>query len=77
LLAFALRLSKANDVNMFKKLGLFAAFAAPTVLVFWLIQRIARYRIPWLVELFALPFAVGGLVYAFIGLRDVLKFAAT
>ena len=57
---------------MMTKIGLFFAFLIPTVLLFWLIQRAARYRIPWLVELFAMPFTAGALMYAAAEVRGLL-----
>ena len=72
LIAFAVRLSQRSDPRMMTKIGLFLAFLVPTVLLFWLVQRVARYRIPRLVELFALPFAAGALVYVAVEIRDLL-----
>ena len=72
LVAFGVRLSQRNDPRMMAKVGLFLAFLVPTVLLFWLVQRAARYRIPWLVELFALPFATVAFLSAVVALRDLL-----
>jgi hypothetical protein len=58
---------------MMTKVGLLFVFFVPTVLLFWLIQRAARYRIPWWVELFAIPIAAGSLVYATAAVRDLLS----
>lgn len=72
LIAFGVRLAQRSDERLLTKAGLFFAFLVPTVLGFWLIQRAARYRLPWWVELFAMPFAAGGLVYTAAAVRDLL-----
>ena len=58
---------------MIAKLGLLFIPVILAVLSFWLVQRLVRYRIPWMVELFALPFAVGAIVYAAVAVRDFLN----
>ena len=72
LVAFGVRLAQRSDPRMVTKLGLFAAFLAAAVLLLWLLQRLARHRFPWLVELFALPFAAGALAYAAVAVRDLV-----
>ena len=64
LTGFSVRMMQRNDPRMMAKLGLFFAFLVPAVLLLWLVQRAARYRIPWFVELFALPLTAGVLMYA-------------
>jgi hypothetical protein len=72
LIAFAVRGARRADPDWMTKVALLAAFAVPAVLLLWFVQRLARYRIPWLVELFAMPFAVGASAYAAIAIRDLV-----
>jgi hypothetical protein len=53
--------------------GWAALFAVPTVLLLWLLQRIVRYRIPWFVELIGMPFALGGMIYVAVAIREIIR----
>ena len=71
-IALGVRNSQRGDPNWMRKVAWMAAFAVPAVFLLWLMQRLARYRIPWLVEMFGLPFAIGALVYVAIAIREFL-----
>ena len=73
LIALGVRNSHRGDPNWLTKVAWMAAFAVPTVLLLWLVQRLVRNRIPWLVELFGMPFAISALVYAAIAIRDLMS----
>ncbi|HZZ44446.1 MAG TPA: hypothetical protein VFE58_16035 [Tepidisphaeraceae bacterium] len=53
--------------------GWAALFAVPTVLLLWLLQRVARYRIPWFVELIGMPFALGGMIHVAVAIREIIR----
>lgn len=76
LIALSVRNSQRGDPNWMTKVAWLAAFAVPTVLLLWLVQRLARYRIPWLVELIGMPFAIGALVYLVLAIRDLVSRSA-
>ena len=69
LVALAARTLYCGDPNWPRKVACMAAFSVPTVLLMWVIQRLARYRIPWIIELFAMPIVLGCLVYVAIAIR--------
>jgi hypothetical protein len=70
--ALSARSAYRADPRWAAKAGWMAAFAVPAVLLLWIAQRLARYRIPWLVELFAMPLVIGALVYAAVAARGLL-----
>jgi hypothetical protein len=70
--ALAARTVQRGDPRWVAKVIWMSAFAVPAVLLLWIAQRLARYRIPWLVELFATPLVLGALVYAAVAARDLL-----
>ena len=72
LVALAVRNLRRDDPDWLRKLGWMAAFSVPTVLLMWVLQRLARYRIPWLVELFGMPVILGCVVYLAIVVRGAL-----
>ena len=65
----AVRLIQRGDAIWITKVGWMAAFAVPTIALMWLVQRLLRYRIYWLIELFTMPFAIGALIYVAIVIR--------
>jgi hypothetical protein len=73
LIALGVRNVERRDPDWMLKVLLIAAFAMPAVLLLFLVQRLVRYRIPWLVEFFGMPLVIGGLVYAWIAIRDLIR----
>jgi hypothetical protein len=70
LTVFGVRSAQRGDPLWLKKVAWMAGFAVAAVLILSQVQRLARYRIPWLAELFAIPFALGGLVYVVVAIRN-------
>jgi hypothetical protein len=62
-----------GDSRWMTKVGWMALFAVPTILLLWLVQRLTKYRIPWPVELLAMPFAIGALVELAIAIRHAVR----
>ena len=60
-------------VALVTKVGWMALFAVPTILLLWVVQRLTKYRIPWPVELLAMPFAIGALVELAIAIRHAVR----
>jgi hypothetical protein len=73
LVALVVRNAQRGDPHWMTKVAWMAAFSVPTVLILWIIQRLARYRIPWPIELIAMPFAIGALVTAAVAVRQVIR----
>ena len=73
LVALAVRDLRRGDPDWPRKVAWMAAFSVPTVLLMWVVQRLARYRIPWVIELFAMPIVLGCMVYLAIGIRGALS----
>src|SRR5687768_13779943 len=69
----AVRFVWREDVNWVKETGVAVVFLVPTVLMFWIAQRLARYRIPWQIELFGMPLVLGALVYAVIVFQNLTR----
>jgi hypothetical protein len=69
----AVRMIYRDDPRWALKLGLFAALLLPAVLVIWLGQWATRYRIPWPVELFAVPLVAIAFGYAAVVARNAMR----
>jgi hypothetical protein len=72
-LAFGVKEVQEDAPQWQTLVGWVAVFAVPTVLLLWLVQRTAQYRIPWLAELIGMPFAIGGIINVAIAIREIVR----
>jgi hypothetical protein len=71
--ALVVRMFYRQDPRWVLKAALFASFLVPSVLVLLLVRRHLRYRLPWIVEFFAVPFIAAGLAWAGVVIRNVIR----
>jgi hypothetical protein len=70
LLALGLTLEAEGSQRLGYTMVWMILFSIPAVAIMLIVQQLLRYRMPWLLEIVAMPFAIGGIVYLAIALRS-------